>query len=412
MNHTVSIIIPTHNRCRSLKRLLDKLGCQDYPTNLMEVIVVADGCIDESISLLKEYRPNYKLLYFEQAGLGAAAARNNGAGNSTGEILLFLDDDIEPSMELVSAHIEAHKNNNSVVIGYLPMDLPIKATIHQINLASWWEKKYRDMGSPGYRFSYEDLLSGNFSINAPLFKTIKMFDTSFRCREDYELGARLIKAGAEFSFSEKAWGYHRDESTSQERLFQRRKDEGYADVHFANKHPELLSRLPLSGFGHSFTSKKKIFLYILFNFHSFTDKTAFILLRFLLLYERLKLRSWWQSLGGKLNQYWYVRGITEQLNTQKSFAAFFQNKITDDNNNSPLELDLKDGLPCAENLIDRCRPDSLNIYYGPHFIGKLAILPGAEKLRGLHLRPILKINFSYTLLHAVIIEKIIKKPID
>src|SRR5437762_234711 len=41
----ISIIIPTHNRSGSVRRTLKSLCCQDYPANLFEVIVSADGCL-------------------------------------------------------------------------------------------------------------------------------------------------------------------------------------------------------------------------------------------------------------------------------------------------------------------------------------------------------------------------------
>ena len=407
----VSIIVPTHNRSYSLKRLLDNLACQTYSASLMEVIIVADGCTDATLQMLQQYLPVFKLQYFEQPGLGAATARNTGAAAAGGEVLLFLDDDIEPSPGLVMAHLQAHTNLQCVVVGYLPMAMPEKASTHEINLVTWWEQKYRNMKTPGYRFGYDDLLSGNFSVSAALFNQVGKFDNSFRCREDYELGARLINAGAQFIFSEAAWGYHRDETTTQARLFKRRKDEGKADVKFAAKHPDLLQRLPLAGYGHRFSFLKKAFLFVVFNQPAVTDNIAFLFLRLLKLYEKLRLRSSWHKLGGKMHQYWYVRGLTEELNSQQALEYFFE-KTQAVEGHTDLELDLVEGLVAAEELIEQYRPGSLHINYGPHFIGKVKPLPGSEKLRGAHLRQILKTNFSQTLVHALIVEQAIKKPAE
>ncbi len=117
---TVSVIIPTHNRCKSLVRLLNALASQNYPLHLIEVIVVADGCKDATIEMLKTYHSEYLLRYVCLEGRGPAIARNEGAQLAKGSLLLFIDDDIDPSTGLIEAHVLAHNKPNKVVIGYLP----------------------------------------------------------------------------------------------------------------------------------------------------------------------------------------------------------------------------------------------------------------------------------------------------
>ncbi|HLO82194.1 MAG TPA: glycosyltransferase family A protein, partial [Chitinophagaceae bacterium] len=89
----ISIITPTHNRRESLGRLLEAVAKQDFPMEDIEVIVVCDGCHDDTVSFLKAYSPAFQLKYIEQPGLGASNARNQGAALATGEQLIFLDDD-------------------------------------------------------------------------------------------------------------------------------------------------------------------------------------------------------------------------------------------------------------------------------------------------------------------------------
>jgi glycosyltransferase involved in cell wall biosynthesis len=56
LNHAikVSIIIPTYNRKGTLKRTLESLFSQTFPKNNYEVIVVDDGSIDGTESLVKD----------------------------------------------------------------------------------------------------------------------------------------------------------------------------------------------------------------------------------------------------------------------------------------------------------------------------------------------------------------------
>ena len=101
------------------------------------------------------------------------------------------------------------------------------------------------MREPGHRFRYSDLLSGNFSIGRSLFARVGGFDEALRCHEDYELGLRLIDAGARFRFTAEAAGWHH-EHTDLARALTRKRDEGRADVALARRYPALAPALPLS----------------------------------------------------------------------------------------------------------------------------------------------------------------------
>ena len=94
-NPTVSIIIPSHNRSSSLRRGLEALHSQTYPLELISVIVVADSCIDDTLAMLQDYKAPFKLQVIEVNCRSAAIARNTGAASATGQLLLFLDEDIE-----------------------------------------------------------------------------------------------------------------------------------------------------------------------------------------------------------------------------------------------------------------------------------------------------------------------------
>jgi glycosyltransferase involved in cell wall biosynthesis len=83
-NPTVSIIIPSHNRSSSLRRGLDALHSQTYPLDLIEVIVVADSCIDDTLAMLQDYKAPFKQQAIEVNCRSAAIVRNTGATSATG----------------------------------------------------------------------------------------------------------------------------------------------------------------------------------------------------------------------------------------------------------------------------------------------------------------------------------------
>ena len=107
----------------------------------------------------------FRVRVLEQPHRGPAAARNRGAAAATGDLLIFLDDDIEVLPGFVAAHVEAHATPDSVAIGYLPPQLQGRRDLFSVMLRAWWEAMFERMRDPGHRFAYSDLLSGNFSLS-------------------------------------------------------------------------------------------------------------------------------------------------------------------------------------------------------------------------------------------------------
>lgn len=88
MGTLVSIIIPVYNEEDCLGDCLFSLSKQSYQE--LEIIVVDDGSTDDSIKIAKKF--GVKIL--AQSHKGPGLARNLGASNSKGEILVFVDSDM------------------------------------------------------------------------------------------------------------------------------------------------------------------------------------------------------------------------------------------------------------------------------------------------------------------------------
>jgi GT2 family glycosyltransferase len=93
---TVSVIIPTYNRKESLLRTLWSLSGQTLSTNFYEVIVVDDGSADATTEIATQQFP-FALRFLSQVNSGATIARNHGALESRGDVLVFIDDDVTVS---------------------------------------------------------------------------------------------------------------------------------------------------------------------------------------------------------------------------------------------------------------------------------------------------------------------------
>ena len=93
---TVSVIIPTYNRAKWLKKSIQSVLDQTYRD--LELIVVDDGSTDRTPEVVKSFKDK-RIRYFRQTkkfpikSQGAAAARNVGIKKARGEFIAFNDDD-------------------------------------------------------------------------------------------------------------------------------------------------------------------------------------------------------------------------------------------------------------------------------------------------------------------------------
>ena len=387
-----------------MQRLLDGLIKQSYPAERIEVIVVADGCSDDTLQFLSGFNPPYSIKFAEQGGLGAANARNYGASLASGDILIFLDDDIEPSPGLAAAHVAACKDNKTLVVGYCPIPLKKNSGFFHIMLTAWWDQKYASMETRGYRRNFLDMLSGNFSISANLFNTNKGFNPHFRCREDYEFGFRLINDGVNINFCKDAWGFHRDEVTDEERSYKRKKLEGYWDVEFIKTHPEALSELELRHILKANSFLKKRILYLVFSLPVFFDllaRSGQVLSR---AFAYFKLRGYWRRSHQRLSRYWYIRGVSDNVKKTKNFNFLINTARKQKANSKELDIDIGSGCEPAERLLDQEEPSSIRIFYNRHLVGRLGPRPGFERLKGRHLRSVIEREFIWEMMGSLSID--------
>ena len=85
----MSIIVPCHNGARFLAEALDSALAQTHPA--VEVIVVDDGSIDDTPSVLGRYAGRVRVI--RQRNRGPSAARNAALDVARGDYVAFLDAD-------------------------------------------------------------------------------------------------------------------------------------------------------------------------------------------------------------------------------------------------------------------------------------------------------------------------------
>lgn len=87
---SVTVIIPVRDRPVELSECLASVFAQEYPRELMEVIVIDDGSTDHTPEVARRFPCT---LLFNETSRGQSSCRNIGAREASGEILAFLDSD-------------------------------------------------------------------------------------------------------------------------------------------------------------------------------------------------------------------------------------------------------------------------------------------------------------------------------
>lgn len=114
-----SVIISTHNRREGLTELLDDLAAQDYDPEQFEVLVINSLQGEDVADLVKKYALQGRKGRQIMANNVLASKRNAGARQSSGELLIFLDDDLRISSTFVSEHVAAHREKPALVSGQI-----------------------------------------------------------------------------------------------------------------------------------------------------------------------------------------------------------------------------------------------------------------------------------------------------
>lgn len=239
-----SVIIPTYNRRASVVAAVERLLQQDFPSDSYEVIVSCKA--DGTAELLKTaYRE--KILILESSSPGPAAARNLGLRHARGEVVIFLDDDMEPEAGFVSNHVralEAEPSPNVVVIGYSPPLVDENSTPLQRQTARDYQELFRDLEQSVPSRTPIRLTAGNFSMRTEAMRRMGGFNESYVfARDDFELAARLEENGFTFRFC-KAARANMHISTTADELMQRALERARNDLRLAQDFPWRVLYLP------------------------------------------------------------------------------------------------------------------------------------------------------------------------
>lgn len=190
----VSVVITTYNSASTIYDVLDALLVQQYPLELIEIVIVDDRSQDDTLNIIEKFGHEhgekfygFKIIAHEQ-NLGVSRARNDGIKASCGEYILILDSDVVLPPNAIKEMTEFLSSNPDVGCCVLLH----KPDADNIILRWHYEVRY---GKNGYTMA----ATSAAMLKREVLEKTGLYDEAlgppFSVDEDIEFGARIWKAG-------------------------------------------------------------------------------------------------------------------------------------------------------------------------------------------------------------------------
>lgn len=218
---SVTVIVPVYNDAARLAVCLRALAVQTYPRALFEIVVVDNGCTDDSAVVAAGF-PHVHLL--TEATPGSYAARNTALAAAIGEVIAFTDSDCIPDplwLERGVARLRAEAGCGLV-------GGAVRVLFHSDARPTTAELYDRIFEFDQERF----LAHGRFACTANLFTWARViaevgaFDATIKSVGDRDLGNRIAAAGYTLAFAPDAVVAHPARASIRALLRKRRRVTG------------------------------------------------------------------------------------------------------------------------------------------------------------------------------------------
>ncbi|MDP8974895.1 MAG: glycosyltransferase [Actinomycetota bacterium] len=219
---SVTVVIVNLDGAHHLRDCLDSLGAQDYPKELLEVVVVDNGSTDDSLALLAQHYPWVRVLA-QNSNLGFAPAVDLGVRSVATDCVALLNNDMRVEADWVTEMVRLYDPAKGVpcVGGQILSWDGQKVDFAQSALNFTGMGLQIDFDRP--RESVEvhdgqDLLfacGGAMLVDRATYLTSGGFDPKFFAYyEDVDFGWRLWLLGFRVRLAARALSYHRHHGTS------------------------------------------------------------------------------------------------------------------------------------------------------------------------------------------------------
>ena len=202
---SVSVIIPTYNRCSIVKEAIESVLQQDYPE--LRCIVVDDCSADKTFEMISDEYSGRVDIYRLEKNRGQSFCRNFGAEKAVTEYITFLDSDDLLYKDSISVRASLLEDNSSGAncIPFGIMKTPGERWKSLVNTKARGEK----LTVSEYLKSKIWCQNNGFIVKKNDFLKTGGYNTKLRDKEDIELILKLMTI-CEFRYAGKLIGEVRD----------------------------------------------------------------------------------------------------------------------------------------------------------------------------------------------------------
>lgn len=206
----VSVVVPTRNRAAMLRDCLKSLIAQEYPPARFEIIVVDDGSTDGAPDVARSFSdrrnlPEVRSLRKPAGGLNSA--RNVGISVAQGDLICFVDDDIEAPPGWLRAMVAGAMRHPGAMCFGGPIRLRLEAPGPRLCGREPLGETELDLGPSDRR----DVLvwGANMAIRRSAFDLVGLFNERLFFHDETEWEERLLERGGRTAYIPEAWLWHR-----------------------------------------------------------------------------------------------------------------------------------------------------------------------------------------------------------
>jgi len=195
----ISVIVPMYNDKKHIELLLESLLNQDYPKDLLEIIVIDNNSTDTG----KEIVEKFPVTLLEENEIQSSyAARNKGIRHAKGQVLVFIDSDCVADSKWLCRGVTRLLTEPADLVGG-----QVKFTFSEKQTAA----EYYDSLT---NFDFESKIkrgcagAGNLFVKAEVFDSIGLFPDNVKSGGDVQWTARATEKGFLLVYDAETIVYH------------------------------------------------------------------------------------------------------------------------------------------------------------------------------------------------------------
>lgn len=240
----ITVMLPIRNEERFIGQTLQQIYDQDYPHELVDVVVADGMSTDRTVAIVQEFarsHPGLQVQCLSNPKRLSSAARNIALGNGQGDYFLLVDGHVYlPSNQLLRDSARLALQHGAQVLGRPQPLTPPDITEFQECVALARSSPLAHSQESFIYSAYEGWtspISIGVMYRRDLIERMQPFDEQFDAAEDLEFNYRIEKLGVQCFTSPKFAVYYYPRE-SLRGLFRQTCRYGYGRAAFVFKHPE------------------------------------------------------------------------------------------------------------------------------------------------------------------------------